>query len=377
MADKRDYYEVLGISKGASDDEIKKAYRTMAKKYHPDANPGDKSAEEKFKEVNEAYSILSDKEKRSMYDQYGHTGTDPNGMGGGAGFDPSGMGGFDFGDIFSSFFGGGFSSTGRQTRNGPERGDDIGIEVTISFEDAAFGVRKEIAYNRIEKCSTCNGSGAAAGSKAETCPHCHGTGSVRVTQRTMLGMMQTTRPCTECSGTGKIIKNPCPDCKGQGKVRRKKTLEFNIPAGIDDGERISLRGQGNAGANGGPSGDVIVEVNVKPHAFFKRKGYDLYCDIPITFVDAALGTKLTVPTLEGTSEMNVPEGTQTGTVFSLRGKGIKYINSDRKGDLYVTLNVEVPKNLTSKQKESLKAFGEVCTGKNYEKKTKFFDKFKK
>ena len=375
----QDPYKVLGVSPDASDEEIKKAYRDLTKKYHPDLNPNDPTAAEKMNDINAAYDQIKNGGGQAYYGQQGASQqaygqyTDPFGFGGFGGFD----GGIDFGDIFNSFFGGGFSSSGRQTRTGPERGDDLGLEVTISFEDAAFGVRKEISYNRIEKCASCNGSGAAAGSKAETCPHCHGTGSVRVTQRTMLGMMQTTRACTECNGTGKIIKNPCSDCKGQGRVRRKKTLEFNIPAGIDDGERISLRGQGNAGANGGPNGDVIVEVNVKPHAFFKRKGYDLYCDIPITFVDAALGTKLTVPTLEGTSEMTIPEGTQTGTVFSLRGKGIKYINADRKGDLYVTLNVEIPKNLTSKQKDALKEFGDLCTGKNYEKKTKFFDKFKK
>lgn len=373
MADKRDYYEVLGLSKSASEAEIKKAYRTLAKKYHPDANPGDKNAEEKFKEINEAYSVLSDSDKKQKYDTYGHAGVDGNA--GYGGFDASDMGGFDFGDIFSSFFGGGFSS--RQSRNSASRGEDIGLGITITFEEAAFGCRKEVTYNRVEQCSTCNGSGAEKGSKAETCSNCRGTGYVRVSQRTPLGVMQTTQTCPNCRGKGKIIKNICRDCNGEGRLRKKKTLEFNIPAGIDNGERISLRGQGNAGANGGPSGDLIVEVSVKSHTFFKRNGYNLYCEVPITFVEAALGTTVTIPTLEGSSEFTVPEGTQTGSVFSLRGKGIKMINSDKKGDLFVTLNVEVPKNLNTKQKDALRNFGDACNLKNYDKKSKFFDFFKK
>ena len=371
MAEKRDYYEVLGLSKTATDSEIKKAYFALAKKYHPDANPGNKEAEQKFKEINEAYSILSDKEKRASFDQYGHAGVDPNGMGGG--FDTSGMG-FDMSDIFSSFFGG-FGGASRP-RNSAMRGSDIGMGVTITFEEAAFGCRKSVTYNRVEKCATCAGSGAKSGSKPETCPTCRGTGSVRVTQRTMLGMMQTTRQCSECHGTGKIIKDPCPDCKGEGNVRRKKTLEFNIPAGIDDGERISLRGQGNAGVNGGAAGDLIIEVTVKTHNFFIRRGYDIYCTMPLTFVEAALGAKVKVPTLEGSSEFSIPEGTQSGTVFSLRGKGIKNINSEKRGDLYVTVEVEVPKSLNSKQKDALTKFGELCSNKNYEKKNKFQNRLK-
>lgn len=371
MAEKRDYYEVLGVSKSATEEEIKKAYRMLAKKYHPDANPGDKSAEEKFKEINEAYSILSDSEKRSAYDRFGHSGVDPNSMGG---FDTSGFD-FDLGDIFSSFFGGGFGS--RTSRSTVQPGEDIGMELSVTFEEAAFGVRKEVTYNRIEKCSACNGSGAAPGTHPESCSTCKGTGTVRTTQRTMLGMMQSTRTCPECRGSGKIIKDRCSDCKGEGRVRKKKTLEFNIPAGINTGERISLRNQGNAGIGGGPNGDLIITILVKPHSFFKRKDYDLYCELPVTFPEAALGTKVTIPTLEGESEFTIPEGTQPGTVFSLRGKGIKHINSDRKGDLFVTVNVEVPKNLNGKQKEALKKFGEACTNKNYEKKQKFFDFFKK
>ncbi len=373
MAEKRDFYEVLGVQKTATDAEIKKAYFKLAKQYHPDANPGDKEAERKFKEINEAYSILSDKEKREAYDQYGHAGVDPNGMGAG-GFDASGMG-FDMSDIFSSFFGGGFGGSTR-SRTAATRGADIGMGISITFEEAAFGCRKQVTFNRVEKCSSCGGSGAKAGSSPETCRTCHGTGTVKMTQRTMLGMMQTTRQCSDCHGTGKIIKDPCPDCKGEGTVRRKKTLEFNIPAGIDDGERISLRGQGNAGTNGGAAGDLIVEVTVKPHSFFVRRDYDIYCEMPLTFAEAALGAKVKVPTLEGSSEFSIPEGTQSGAVFSLRGKGIKYVNSDKRGDLYVTVNVEVPKSLNSKQKEALQKFEDLCSGKNYEKKNKFNNRLK-
>ncbi|MBO4501379.1 MAG: molecular chaperone DnaJ [Clostridia bacterium] len=373
MADKRDYYEVLGVSKTATDPEIKKAYFALAKKYHPDANPGDKEAEKKFKELNEAYSVLSDKEKRAAYDQYGHAGVDPNGMGGG-GFDPSGMG-FDMSDIFSSFFGGGFGGSAR-SRTSAMRGSDIGMGITITFEEAAFGCHKQVTFNRVEKCSSCGGSGAKSGTTPETCRTCHGTGSVRVSQRTMLGMMQTTRQCSECHGTGKIIKDPCPECKGEGSVRRKKTLEFNIPAGIDDGERISLRGQGNAGANGGANGDLIIEVTVKQHSFFIRRDYDIYCEMPLTYAEAALGAKVKVPTLEGSSEFSIPEGTQSGAVFSLRGKGIKHVNSEKRGDLYVTVNVEVPKSLNSKQKEALQKFQDLCSNKNYEKKSKFQSRLK-
>ncbi|MBP5657008.1 MAG: molecular chaperone DnaJ, partial [Clostridia bacterium] len=242
--------------------------------------------------------------------------------------------------------------------------------------EAAFGCRKQVTFNRVEKCFSCGGSGAKAGSSPETCRTCHGTGPVKVTQRTMLGMMQTTRQCSDCHGTGTIIKDPCPECKGEGTVRRKKTLEFNIPAGIDDGERISLRGQGNAGTNGGAAGDLIVEVTVKPHSFFVRRDYDIYCEMPLTFAEAALGAKVKVPTLEGSSEFSIPEGTQSGAVFSLRGKGIKYVNSDKRGDLYVTVNVEVPKSLNSKQKEALQKFEDLCSGKNYEKKNKFNNRLK-
>ena len=379
MADeKRDYYEVLGVQKGADENEIKKAYRKLAMQYHPDKNPGDKQAEEKFKEINEAYAVLSDADKRAKYDQFGHAGVDPN-MGGGGfgGFDFS-SGGFGdiFGDISGSMFGGGSSSA---RRNGPMRGNDAETRVFISFEEAAFGVKKSVSYNRIEKCKQCSGSGAKKGTSPETCRTCNGTGQVRVTQRTPLGVMQSSRVCDACRGTGKIIKEPCTECKGKGYVRVKKTLEVSIPAGIDDGQMISLRGQGDDGRNGGSAGDLIIVVAVRPHRFFDRNGMDLYCEIPVTFPEAALGTEITVPTLTGSVKYAIPEGTQTGTRFKLKGEGIVNVNNQKsKGDLYFTVNVEVPKGLNGDQKKALREFAEKCGDTNYAKKKSFFDKlFKK
>jgi len=372
MADnKRDYYEVLGVDKSADEQSIKKAYRNLAKKYHPDMNPGDKEAEVKFKEINEAYAVLSDSEKKARYDQYGHAGVDPN-MGGGGFGDFGGFGGFDFGDIFSSFFGGGQSSYSR--RNAPERGDDLRAHVTISFEEAAFGCKKEITYNRIEMCDECSGSGAAKGSSAETCSHCGGTGQVRVTQRTALGMFQTSKPCDACGGKGKIIKNPCTNCRGTGYVRIKKKLDVTIPAGIDDGQRIALQNQGNAGRNGGGYGDLYVTVSVRPHPVFERDGYDIYCDVPVTFVEAALGAEIDIPTLEGKIKYTIPEGTQTDTRFTLRGKGIQMVRSKSKGDLIFRVIVEVPKGLTNAQKDALRNFADVCGNSNYTKKESFMKK---
>lgn len=374
---KRDYYEVLGVDRNADDAAIKKAYRTLAKKYHPDMNPGDKDAEAKFKEVNEAYAVLSDSEKKARYDQYGHAGVDPNGMGG-AGFgDFGGFGGFDFGDILSSFFGGGGSSGAR--KNAPMRGDDIKVSLTISFEEAAFGCKKEISYNKIEKCSECNGSGAAKGTSPETCPNCHGTGQVRITQRTPLGMMQTTRTCDNCRGKGKIVKDPCSNCKGTGYVRNKKTLVVTVPAGIDNDQRIALRSQGDDGRNGGPPGDLIIFISVRPHHIFERDGMNIYCEVPITFTEAALGAEITIPTLEGDVKYTIPEGTQTGTRFRLKNKGIVSASSSKnKGDLIFTVVIEVPKNLTEAQKDMLRKFSEDCGDSNYTKKKSFFDKiFKK
>lgn len=371
---KRDCYEALGVQKGATDSEIKKAFYKLAKKYHPDANPGDKEAEAHFKEVNEAYSVLSDPDKRAKYDQFGWAGVDGAAGGGAGGF--GGFEGFDVGDIFGDIFGGMFGggSSGRRNANGPRRGDDIAARVTLTFEEAAFGVKKEVSYARIEQCPTCSGKG---GTDATTCSKCGGRGQVTVQQRTPFGYMQSSQACDACGGKGKIIKNPCKDCRGSGLQRKNKIIEVNIPAGIDDGQRISLRGQGNAGANGGPNGDLYVSVSVKRHNIFTRDGFDLLCDLPITFVEAALGAKITVPTLEGEGELTIPEGTQSGTTFNIKGKGIQVLGGKGRGDLLVTVEVEVPKGLGKKQKDALAAFGALCEDKHYSAKTSFFNKFKK
>ncbi len=371
MADKRDYYEVLGVSKGASDDELKKAFRKEAKKYHPDLHPGDKEAEAKFKEINEAYEVLSNPEKRQRYDQFGHAGVDSN-YGAGGGYGGSGFG--DFGDIFSDIFGGGFGfggSGGR--RNGPRRGNDVRQVVTISFEEAAFGCKKKINITKQEDCPTCKGTGAKPGTSAETCSHCHGTGQIQTQQRTILGYMTNVTTCPHCQGSGKIIKEPCRDCRGTGKVRKTRTVEIDIPAGIDDGQTMQLSGQGEAGERGGPSGDLLITVRVRPHQMFERSGNDVYLTMPVTFVQAALGATLTVPTLDGVVEYDIPEGTQSGTRFRLRGKGIPFIRGKNRGDQYVTVEVEVPKNLSQRQKEILREFDEE---KNYKKKKSFAEKMK-
>ena len=356
---KRDYYEVLGVAKGASDDELKKAYRKLAKKYHPDVNPGDKEAESKFKEVNEAYSILSDPDKRARYDQFGHAGVDPN-YGAGGGFSGD-FGDFDLGDIFGSFFGGGFGGGGfggggSTRRNGPQKGESLRANVTISFEEAAFGCEKELNLNRVEPCDDCQGTGCAEGTTAEVCPECHGSGSVRVQQR-MGGMAFTsTAPCSRCRGTGKIIHQPCKSCNGAGSVKKQKRLVVTIPAGIDDGQAVSLRGQGNAGKNGGPAGDLIVGVRIKPHSFFKREGNAVLYEHPISFYQAAMGAELEIPTIDGKVKYNLPAGTQTGTTFRLRGKGIPELRGRGRGDQYVTVTVKVPTSLSSEQKRTLRQF---------------------
>ena len=361
---KRDYYEVLGVSKGASDDEIKKAYRKLAKKYHPDMNPGDKEAEAKFKEVNEAYSILSDSEKRARYDQFGHAGVDPNyGAGGpGGGFGGFDMGDIDLGDIFGSFFGGGFGGFGGSAssrRNGPQKGESLRASLTISFEEAAFGCEKEINLNRTEECEACHGSGAEPGTTAETCPDCRGTGVVRVQQRTGGFAFSSTAPCSRCRGTGKIIHTPCKACGGSGSVKKTKRVTVSIPAGIDDGQAISLRGQGNAGKNGGPAGDLIVAVHVKPHPQFHRDGTTVLYEQPVTFYQAVMGAELEIPTIDGKVKYNLPAGTQTGTTFRLRGKGIPELRGRGRGDQYVTVRVQVPTSLNGEQKEALRAFAEA------------------
>lgn len=367
MAEKRDYYEVLGVSKGASDDEIKKAFRSQSKKYHPDLHPGDKEAEAKFKEVNEAYQVLSDSEKRSKYDQFGHAGVDPNYGGGGYG-----GAGFDFGDIFGDMFGG-FGFGGGSRRNGPKRGRDIRQVLDVTFEEAAFGCSKKLNIQTQEKCDACGGTGAKKGTDVTTCPNCHGTGRIQTQQRTILGYMTTETTCPNCHGEGKIIKEPCRECRGTGAVRKNKTIEVQIPAGIDDGQTIQLSGKGEAGTKGGPAGDLLLTIRMRPHSVFVREGNNIYIDMPITFVQATLGTTLKVPTLDGPVELNIPEGTQTGSKFRMKGKGVPFLRSKARGDQYVTVNVEVPRNLSQKQKDILKDFDEE---KNYKQKKSFYDKVK-
>ena len=375
MADKQDYYETLGISKGASQDEIKKAYRSMAKKYHPDMNPGNQEAEQKFKEVNEAYAVLSDEEKKAKYDQFGHAAFEQGGGGAGYGGGFGDFGGFDMNDIFSSIFGGG--ARGASRANAPQDGDDIVVRVSISFEEAAFGCKEEISFPKIQKCDDCSGTGAQKGSSPEKCSRCGGRGTITVQQRTIFGMTQSTRACPDCGGTGKIIKEPCKNCRGKGLVRITKKLSVSIPAGIDDGQRVVLRSQGHEGKNGGYPGDLIIQVTVRPHSVFERDGYDLYCDVPITFYEAALGATIKIPTLEGDADIEIPEGTQTGTVFTVKGKGIQMVNSKNKGNLYVKVVVETPKGLNSEQKKIMEQFAKSCGEKNFAKKSGFFKKFKK
>lgn len=381
MADKRDYYEVLGVSKNATDDEIKKAHRRLAKKYHPDLNRDNPEAADKFKELNEAYEVLSDKEKRAKYDQFGFAGVDPSyGAGQGGGFGGAGgFGGFDMGDlgdIFGSFFGGGFGGSSRSRRNAPQRGETLQQRIILSFEEAAFGCEKEISINRTESCDACGGTGAEKGTSAETCSNCHGTGVVTQIQRTPLGMFQTQAACPNCRGTGKIIRKPCKKCGGTGRMRKSRTLKVKIPAGIDDGQSIQLRGQGNAGINGGPSGDVIVTIAIRPHPIFTRDGNNVICEIPISFPQAALGDTLQVPTIDGKVEYTIPEGTQTGTVFRLKGKGIQNVNGRGRGDQYVRVNIEVPTHLTEHQKRLLREFESSTTDENQTQRKSFWDKVK-
>ena len=373
MADKRDYYEVMGLDKNASEDDIKKAFRRLAKEYHPDLHPGDKEAEKKFKEVNEAYEVLSDKDKRARYDQFGHAGVDPNfsGAGGGSPFGAD----IDLGDIFSSFFGG-FGGGRQANPNAPRRGTDVDINLVLSFEEAAKGCQKTIKVTHIENCSACGGSGAKNGTSPKTCPHCHGSGQEVVQQRTPFGVMQTQRPCSHCGGKGKIIEHPCEKCSGKGKVRITREQTVNIPAGIDDMQVLNVRSQGDAGSNGGPNGDLRIEVNVRPHPIFERDGFDVYVEVPVTFVQASLGAEISVPTLDGKVKFKIHEGTQSGDEFKLAGKGIKRINSSGRGNQYVKINVEIPRNLSKEQKELLKQFDSKSDDKNYKKRKTFFDKLK-
>ena len=361
MADKRDYYEVLGVDKNVTDDELKKAYRKMAKKYHPDANPDNKEeAEKKFKEVNEAYEVLSDKQKRQMYDQFGFNGPQYGGGQGGGyysyGSDFSGFGGFsdfgdfgDLGDIFSSFFGGG--STRSRNSNGPRKGADLRVNLNITFEEAYLGVEKEITLNRNETCTACNGTGAQKGTSAETCGMCGGKGKIKQVVTTPFGQMSTQKVCTTCGGTGKVIKNPCTTCYGKGINRKSVKIKVKIPAGIDEGQTVVLKNEGEPGANGGPKGNLYIVVHLKKHSIYTRQGEHVLCEIPITMTGATLGTELEIPMVDGTKEKyRIPEGTQTGTRFTIKNKGFKNVNANWRGDFVFTVVVQTPKKLTAEQR---------------------------
>ncbi|MCI6376892.1 MAG: molecular chaperone DnaJ [Clostridiales bacterium] len=367
---KRDYYEVLGVGKNATDAEIKSAYRKKAKECHPDLHPNDKGAEERFKELNEANEVLSDPEKRKRYDQFGFDGPQMGG-GGAGGFDFNGFGGMGgFESIFDTFFGGGMGGASR--RDAPIEGNDVQHRITITFEEAAFGCEKSIDFFRNEACDACGGSGAKPGTQPQTCPTCKGSGQVR----TGGGFMVTVRTCPTCHGEGKIIKDKCQSCGGTGRVRRKRNLKLRIPAGIQDGVSLVKRGEGEPGMRGGPAGDLYITVSVKPHKLFKRSGNDILLDMPISITQAALGAELDVPTLEKPVKQRIPEGTQTGTQFRIKGQGIPSLKNGLKGDLVVTVHVEVPKKLNEKQKDLLRQLDESMGGKEYEGRKSFADKLK-
>jgi len=365
MADKKDYYESLGLKKDASDADIKKAFRQQAKKFHPDVNPGNSRAEARFKEINEAYEVLSDSDKKARYDQFGHAGVDPNFGGGAGGPFGGGFGGgfggmdFDLGDIFGSIFGGGGGGATSRNRNAPRKGERVRASVGITFEEAAFGCEKEVSIQRVESCDDCSGTGCKKGTTAEKCSDCNGRGVVTTQQRTPFGVMQSTADCPKCNGRGKIIHQPCDKCKGLGMVRRNRTIKVSIPGGIDNGQTISMRGQGSAGVNGGEVGDLFVTVSVKRHEFFEREGTAVLLSLPISFVQAALGAELEVPTLDGKVKYNVPAGTQTGTVFRLKNKGIQNLRGSGRGDQYITVNVKTPTSLTAEQKDLLIKYAEA------------------
>lgn len=390
MADKRDYYEVLGVAKDASESEIKKAYHKKAKKYHPDVNPGDKSAEANFKEASEAYEILSDKEKRGRYNQFGHAGVDPSygagGGGAGGGFGGfgggfgGGAGGVDFGDIFETFFGGGFGGGGfgsRQTNpNAPRRGADIRVSLVLTFMEAVHGAGKTINITKQETCPDCGGNGSERGTNPETCPECNGSGFVVAAKRTAFGMMQESRPCVRCAGKGKIIKNPCRSCHGSGRVGSPKKMEVKVPAGVDDDQNLVQRGNGDAGVNGGPPGDLIVIITVRPDPMFERDRYDVYVNVPISYAQACIGAKIIVPTIDGKVEYTVPEGTQSGKVFRLKNKGIPYVNGRGRGDQYAKVFVEIPQKLSRSQRDALNKFENSLKDENYEHRKSFFKTMK-
>lgn len=380
MAEKRDYYEVLGLKKGASEEEIKRAFRKLAMKYHPDRNSGDKDAEEKFKEVNEAYEVLSNKDKREKYDRFGHAGVDPN-AGFGSGASGFGFGGID--DIIDMFTGGfsGFSgfrsgASGGGRRGGPARGRDLQKYISISFEEAAFGAEKTISITKPVRCKSCGGEGAKKGTEKRQCPKCGGTGQVYRTQETAFGTFNTQTTCPDCGGKGYIIDNPCPDCGGTGVVTKTIKIDVKIPEGVDTGTVIPIRGQGEPGPNNGPAGDLYIVLDVRDHELFDREGADLHLDFPISFDQAALGDEVVVPTLDGKVSLKIPAGTQTGTVFRLRGKGIKKLRSSRYGDLYVNVNVEIPRKLNSKQKQAIKKMASTLDDSCYEERSGFTNKVK-
>lgn len=384
MAEKN-YYDILGVNKNASDDEIKKAYRTLAKKYHPDLNPGNAEAAEKLKQVNEAYSVLSDKTKRQNYDTYGNE-NGPQGFGGfgggGSSFGGSGFSGFsssfgDFGDIFSNLFGGAFgggSSSRKSRASAASQGADIQVKMKLSFVEAAFGCKKSVNVTRSETCKACNGSGAKNGTAVETCAKCSGTGTIRQAQNTPFGQIVSEGICPDCKGLGKKIKEKCPICNGAGVTKENRSIELNIPGGIDNDQVLTLRGQGEAGRNGGPAGDMQILIQVEPHKLLKREGFDVYEDVPISFTDALLGCKIKVAGINETLEVTIPELTQTGTILTVKGKGIKMLNKNSYGDLYLKLNVEMPKALDKKQKELVSSLADSITKSQYPKKKAFNDK---
>ena len=376
-ANKRDYYEVLGVEKNATPEQIKKAYRKLAKKYHPDMNPGDDEAANKFKEVNEAYEVLSDEDKKAKYDQFGFDGLDPNFGAGGFG---GGFGGFDFGDILSSVFGGGgfggFGGGGGHDRNAPMQGPNLREVLRLTFEEAAFGCEKDLPIERIEACKECHGKGTTDPNGVQTCQRCHGTGVIQTQQRTPFGVMQTQQECPECGGDGHIIKNPCKVCSGRGLVRRRTTVQVKVPAGINNGQAINMHGQGHVGRNGGPNGDLIISIAVSPHPMFTRDGFDVHYTHPVSFVDATLGGELEIPTIDGKVKYNLPAGTQGDTTFRLKGKGIPRLNKSGRGDQYVTVSIQVPTNLSAEAKSALRAFDSAMKHKEAHKKG-FFDKGKR
>lgn len=384
MAEKRDYYEVLGVSKNAEEKELKRAYRKLAKQYHPDTNQNDKKAEEKFREATEAYEVLSDPEKRKQYDQFGHAAFSQGGMGGGGFGGFGGFSGMDMGDIFGDMFGDFFGGGGRRSNpNAPRQGASLRASMELDFKEAVFGVEKDLNITISEECNTCSGSGAKPGTKPETCGTCGGSGQVRYNQQTMFGAVSSVRPCSTCNGSGKIIKEKCTTCSGGGYVKAKKQISVNIPAGIEDGQTIRLRGKGEPGVNGGPRGDILLTIYVKPSPIFERVGNDIHYTMPISFAQAALGDELVVPTLDGDVSYPMNAGTQTGTRFRLRGKGVPYLNNSRiRGDQYITVVVQTPTNLNEDQKALLRQFEESLGTKRKEKKKQetkkkgFFDKMK-